>query len=121
MTVSEIRTKLQTVCSTLATVQQAIESFCDSQAATPAAETPSPDTLPRRRRYLPTDWPRIAGRAPLPSTSALLASQEFCDRYAPGESREIYCAAATGLGRLATAINMPLFKVSTTAAGRVNE
>jgi hypothetical protein len=122
MTASEIRAKLQTLNSTLTTVQEAIASLCDSQAATLAAETPSPDALPHRRRFLPTDWPRIAGRAPLPSTSALLASEEFQDRYAPGENtREIYCAAATGLGRLATAVNMPLYKVSTTAAGRVPE
>jgi hypothetical protein len=121
MNAAEIRSKLQTLNLSLATVQQAIASFCDSESPTPAAETSSPDALPRRRRFLPTDWPRIAGRAPLPSTSALLLSEEFRDRYTPGESREIYCAAATGLGRLATAINMPLYKVSTTAAGRIPE
>ena len=63
-----------------------------------------------------TDWPRL--RADIePFVSTAFDSQEFQDRYHPGDTRLVYVGACAGLRRIATGLHVPIFKVGSCAAG----
>ena len=72
------------------------------------------------RLLLQTDFPRIGGRDFTPERTPLFASAEFQSRWAPsGVTRAIYAGACNAMGRLATRLCMPLYKVATTDSRRV--
>lgn len=75
--------------------------------------------VPALRRWpnLPTDWPRLPRR---PATPAFLRA-DYLDLYRPGAAVEVYIGACPGLGRIATELRVPQFKIGSCAVGRVLE
>lgn len=99
-----------------------ILATCD-QLLNEADSPPSPTVeVPRNktRLLIPSDWPRPGGRDFAPAPTDLFQSEAYRDRYSPsGETRAIYAGACDGLGHLARALQIPLYKVSTTSSARV--
>jgi len=123
MELSQIRSQLQVLTNALLELENERGSMCRSECSStdPTVELkadPSPKASPL---YVPTNWPRVGGRENLPSTAELLGSAAFRDRYRPGEEREIYVAACSGLARLSTLFRLPTYKISTCGAGRLPE
>ncbi len=73
----------------------------------PIRAIPIPEWAGRARQLLPTDWPRVGGRAFVPEQTDLFRSEAFRDLWRPGETREIYAGACDGLLRLSRKLKAP--------------
>ena len=130
---SEISQSLNDVARALTLAGTALERLAkcidkwvpNSATLAPAcAEAASPRQFaeakpPSERR--PDVSPRIGGYefgGPIPG---VFTSPAYLEKYQPGERRDIYVAACSGLSALSRKREMPFNKVSTTAGGRVKE
>ena len=74
----------------------------------------------KKRRLMPTDWPKVGGRDLKLARTDLFMSEEFRARWRPGpERRGIYVGASYGLRDLSHLIHLPLFKIGVTSADGV--
>lgn len=119
--IADICSKLEALTEAVRGIEVGLEKLScgDYVAVMQLAERPPIPSPNPRRRYFPTDWPRIGGRAELPDVSHLFAGAAYRDQYCEGESREVYAAACAGLAQLVSRLRMPLYKVSTCAFGRL--
>ena len=120
MTLSKIQSQLQELAATVKDIQRkSLETLADSQNSAPVEPIPVPAHIARKYPYLPTDWPVVGGRSANLAVPDIFDSDAYRDAYREGPKREIYVAASAGLGRVAKALNMPIYKVSTCAENRM--
>jgi hypothetical protein len=119
----DIGAQLEALAEAVKSIRLDVDALSARRVAlpTPMLEAPPAPSPDRRPRYLPTDWPRVGGRARLPASGDLFLSQAYCDVYEAGEGREIYVGACIGLAQLASQLRMPLFKVSSCGLGRLGQ
>jgi hypothetical protein len=119
MDIADICSRLEVLTEVVRGIEVGLGRLSYGDPMFPLAERPPAPSPNPRSRYVPTDWPRIGGRVELPDMSHLFAGAAYCDQYQPGDSREIYAAACSGLAQLVARIRMPLYKVSSCALGRI--
>ena len=119
MTLSKIQSQLQELAATVKDIQHKLEVLAASKIPAPAEPIPVPAHIARKYPYLPTDWPVVGGRGANLAVPDIFDSDAYRDAYREGLKREIYVAASAGLARVANALNMPIYKVSTCAENRM--
>jgi len=119
MTLSKIESQLQELAATVKDIPRKLEALAVSQISAPVEPIPVPARIARKYPYLPTDWPVVGGRGANLAVPDFFDSDAYRDAYREGPKREIYVAASAGLGRVAKALNMPIYKVSTCAENRM--
>jgi len=74
----------------------------------------------RKSAALDVQWAKVGGQSLEVGPSDAFLSEQYRDIFVAGETRAIYAAGCTGLGRLARVLGMPLYKTSTTGEGSLN-
>ncbi|MGO8737600.1 hypothetical protein [Rhodoblastus sp.] len=81
-------------------------------------------TLPRferQSRHYPTAWPKIGGAGLQTGPTNVFLSEEFRDRFKPGEKRRAYAGACPGLAVVSHSIALPNYKISTCGFDRLQQ
>jgi len=68
-----------------------------------------------------SDLSRIAGKAELPTMDAIFSSPAYLSLFRSHAAREIYVGACSGLARNSAILELPEYKISTVAPGRLPE